>query len=230
MSKRSIIFSFILFTTFAGAGDPMPKPRLMPTDLERDLALSALPTHLREGAGYFLLKEDGFKEAKTPDNGFSCLVRRSVSGQNRSDLIIPVCYDTEGTEAVIPVILKEAQLVAEGKSGESIQAEIAMGFRRGMFRPFQKSGISYMLSSVLELPGPKGTILKYLPHYMFYHPFSDNQAVGGTNDRFSGLPFIIDGGPHGMIILPAGKLEIDAIREEQTDLMQRVESFKKAGT
>ena len=50
----------------------------MPVDLERDYALSALPSHLRKGASVYLLDPaKGYYIAQKGTNGFICFITRT---------------------------------------------------------------------------------------------------------------------------------------------------------
>lgn len=89
---------------------------LMPEALETELALSAAPEHLRAGATVMLLRESGYVEARKGSNGFTCLV-----GRSRPKAVAPMCYDVEGSRAIVPLIVDQAAMRARGESEESIR-------------------------------------------------------------------------------------------------------------
>jgi hypothetical protein len=81
----------------------------LPRDLEIQLALSALPAHLRENATvYVLTPGKGFEVARKGTNGFHALVARTGDDafrgswpltQYRDDILYPISFDTAGATA-----------------------------------------------------------------------------------------------------------------------------------
>src|SRR5262245_56322825 len=68
----------------------------MPRDLETEFALSALPGHLRGGAGVLLLDPaKGYVPAQPSKNGFTCVVERTDWHRVdfRNDIYTALCYD-----------------------------------------------------------------------------------------------------------------------------------------
>src|SRR5581483_3751909 len=71
----------------------------MPADLETELAISALPAHLRAGATVYLLDPmKGYYVGRQGSNGFICFVDRTdwEWGELRNDDYAPMGYDAEG--------------------------------------------------------------------------------------------------------------------------------------
>jgi len=62
-----------------------PQYPLLPRALEIELALSAAPTHLRDGATVWVLDKSGYAIAKKGANAFTCVVSR------RAGDLFPVC-------------------------------------------------------------------------------------------------------------------------------------------
>jgi hypothetical protein len=195
---------------------------LMPEALEVELALSAAPPYLRDGATVLRLTDEGYVEARKGDNSFTCLV-----GRSQPNAVAPMCYDAEGTRTVVKRILDEAAMRARGESEAAIAAAVEAGFRSGKYEAPARPGISYMVSAVQELPGPDGTIRPFVPHLMFYAPNLTDQDVGG---RSSGPVFINQPSPHGMIIVPLGLEEQKAVHQEQRALVERVRAFLDQST
>src|SRR5215467_8375830 len=74
----------------------------MPTDLETDFALSALPPHLRENATVYLLEPTkGYYMARKGTNGFSTFVNRTEWEHVEfvPDLYEAISYDSAGSKA-----------------------------------------------------------------------------------------------------------------------------------
>ena len=79
-----IILAAAVFSIMAGAADrqarndAMTKIEPLPRDLEIQLALSALPPHLRDHATVYVLNPDkGLEVARTGANGFHAFVART---------------------------------------------------------------------------------------------------------------------------------------------------------
>src|SRR3954452_10817107 len=85
----------------------------LPRDLEIQLALSALPPHLRDGATVYVLNPDkGFEVARKGSNGFHAFVARTGDDtfrgswrlkQYRDDILYPVSFDEAGSRAQMRV-------------------------------------------------------------------------------------------------------------------------------
>jgi hypothetical protein len=203
-----------LIPAVAIASGPIP---LMPEALEMELALSAAPAHLRDGATVLRLTDEGYVETKKGGNGFTCLV-----GRSQPKAVAPMCYDAEGTRTVVALIKDEARMRARGESEDAIAAAIEAGFRSGQYEAPGRPGISYMLSAVQELAGPDGIVRSFVPHLMFYAPNLTDEDIGGQQ---GGAVFINRPAPHGMIIVPLGAEEQQAVRENQRDLVETVRAF-----
>ena len=200
-------------------------PELMPRDLEVDLALSALPTHLRPEAGVWILERGGYAEVRGSTNGFTCLVRRmgAVPGPF-FDSMIPICYDAEGTATLFPAVLDETKLLEEGYTFEEVASRVAEGWEAGTYN-LPGPGVSYMLSPVFRAMGPNGSFT-YVPHVMFYGPHKTDKDVGANGDRFDWVPFVqAPGFPSAMMVIPVGEKEREAIIADGAQLIRRVEEF-----
>ncbi len=210
----------------AGAADPLP--RLLPEALETKLALSAAPERLRGEAGLHVLRRGGYAEAKKATNHFACFVVRTVPrfDVQSADALIPICYDDEGMRTIAPMHFEIAKLREQGSSSAEIREQIQAGFAAGTFGAPQRTGMSYMISPILNLPDGEGGVWNYPPHFMFYAPGLTNAAQDTLPDREGGwLPWINNEGPHGMIIVPLGQTERDMVREQEAKLITQVEAF-----
>lgn len=95
----------------------------MPKDLEVRLALSALPPYLRSDATVYVLDPTkGYVLERQGKNDFTCFVERTdwVRADYRNDLLIPECFDAEGTKTIVPVSLAargdDSRDVPQGRS------------------------------------------------------------------------------------------------------------------
>jgi hypothetical protein len=174
---------------------------VFPENIERELAVSAAPEHLRAGVTVYVYGAKGFTKAQTGTNGFTCLVNRDGFFYG-SPAFKPTCWDAEGATSYVPVMLRVAELLAAGKSIEEIRAEIDAGFKAGRFHRPRRTGIAYMLAGDVNLESSTGKIVSqaFPAHYMIYAPgvtsadlgYSAEAARAGTN-----LPFIFRSGAGG---------------------------------
>jgi hypothetical protein len=176
------------------------RPELLPREREIEMALSAAPAHLREGAGVYVLEQTGFAKVRDTRNGFTCAVNR-----DHPKALKPTCWDQEGTRTILPKVLRVGELLMKGQTLEAIDRDIAEGFRTGRFRPPSRPGIAYMLSGEIRNVGPTGEISSFPPHVMFYAPNLTNADIGITPEvlkQYPTFPFIAYTGPHGYLIIP----------------------------
>jgi len=186
---------------------------ILPRDLEMRLAVNALPPHLREAAGILILGETGYVKVKDTANAFTCIVSR------RGGNFYPVCFDEEGTRAILPAYMDDVTLRLKGESAESVERHMAEGFAQGLYRPPARPGIAYMLSPATYLLRD-GKLTRTVAHVMFYAPYLTDADIGGVMGK---SPFVDRPGPHGMIIVPAGQKERDAALAESHQLVEDVE-------
>lgn len=195
---------------------------LLPRDIEIDLALSALPEHLRAEATVLALERGGLVEARTGTNGFVCMARQSgVFPGPFVNSMVPICYDRVGAETLVPAVLDEVRLLEQGMSAEQVTARIEAGWESGAYTP-PTAGVAYMLSSAFRIGRPDGSRGSYIPHLMFYAPYLSNEGIGSNGNQFGYVPFMqVSGLPTSMMVLPVGEKERESINEAQADLRER---------
>jgi hypothetical protein len=175
-------------------------PELLPQDKEMAIALNAAPEHLRSGASVYVLKENGFVLARKGTNGFSCIVNRDHPLNQK-----PTCYDAEGSETILPKVLRFGELLMRGVPLDAIKAEIAEGFRTGKFISPRRPGVAYMLSGdIKNYNASTGKVESFPPHVMFYAPNLTNEDIGSNGNFEPGLPSIAYQGPQGFMIVVMG--------------------------
>ncbi len=184
---------------FESPDDPPP---LLPREREIALALSAAPSRVAEKATVLVLERNGYVKARQGTNGFTCLVERD---HPRS--LYPICYDAEGTETMLPVSLRMAQLQRQGKKKEEIDRDIAEGYRTGRFRAPRPPGVAYMFSTEGRFPDPTSSrVTGWAPHAMFYAPYLRSADIGalGEGQMVRRLPTVLnEGRPDAYIIVTA---------------------------
>jgi hypothetical protein len=189
-----------------GATSPQPLPELLPREKEIELALSAAPEHLRQGAAVYVLERNGFVKVRESTNGFTCIVNRDHPLNQK-----PVCFDAEGTATVLPKILRVGELLMQGVPTSQIDNEIEEGFRSGKYISPRRAGVAYMLSGDIRNYNPHtGKVESFPPHVMLYAPNVTNADLGTTREALAkdpSLPFVAYQGPQGYIIVLAGGKE-----------------------
>jgi hypothetical protein len=193
-----------------------PQYPLLPRELEIELALSAAPKHLRGEATVWTLDKTGYSVAKKGTNAFSCIVSR------RAGDLFPVCWDAEGARSLLPLDFADAQMRLAGKSGTEIDAAVAQRFKTGDYHPPARAGIAYMLSPMRYRIDEHGVVSRTVsnPHLMFYGPNLTDTDIGGARGAFV---FINRVGPDGMMIVPVGDKEREAIVSDAQSLITQVE-------
>lgn len=159
----------------------------MPTELETQFALSAVPPTLRDKATVYLLDpKRGYALARQGTSGVACLVERTVWewADFRNDIYIPLCYDAVGTKAHLKVIMDTAALRAQGMGAAALKAEIENRYRNGTYQGPEKAGLSYMVAPLMRAVGPPDMKVHTMamPHLMFYAPNLTNEDIGAVPD------------------------------------------------
>src|SRR5512139_48407 len=199
----------------------------LPRDLEIQLALSALPPHLRDNATVYVLNPDkGFEVARKGTNGFHAFVARTGDdafrgawplSEYRDDILYPISFDKAGAEAQMRVFFDAAEMQAKGTPPGELKKIIKDRFKTGYYKAPERAGISYMLSPILRTywnPEESNSVVTAnIPHVMYYAPNVSNEHIGGGKP--GGMyPFVIMPGPHGYMIQLLGLTERAAINKE----------------
>ena len=211
----------------------------LPRDLEIQLALSALPPHLRDNATVYTLNPDkGFEVARKGTNGFSALVARTGDDgfrgawpltKYRDDILYPVSFDQAGAKAQLRVFLDAAEMQARGTPPGDLKKIIQQRYKTGYYKAPERAGISYMLSPVLRTyfdPDKSDSIITInFPHVMYYAPEITGEDIGAG--KLGGMyPFVILHGHHGYMVQSLGQMERAAIDKEYEGMLARLCSIK----
>jgi hypothetical protein len=164
-AQAIIVILGLLLSFTAGAENKqspkgMNKIEPLPRDLEIQLALSALPPHLRENATVYNLNPDkGFQVARKGTNGIHTLVARTGDDafrgswpltKYRDDVLIPISFDKAGAKAQMRVLFDIAEMQAKGTPPGKLKRVIKERYKTGYYKAPQRVGIAYMLSPILE--------------------------------------------------------------------------------
>src|SRR5262249_40586629 len=116
----------------------------LPQDLEIQLAVSALPPHLRDNATVYVLNpEKGFEVARRGTNGFHAFVARTGDDtfrgswplkQYRDDILYPISFDEAGTSAQMRIFFDAAELQAKGTPPEELKKSIQERYKTHYYK------------------------------------------------------------------------------------------------
>jgi len=166
-----------------------------------------------DGAAVLVLESGGYVKVRSGTNPFTCIVSR------RGGNFYPVCFDEEGTRTILLAFADDAVFRMKGSTEQEIEQKLAEGFGDGRYRPPLRPGIAYMLSAATYMVHA-GKLARVPPHTMFYAPFLTNADIGGVVGKSA---FVDRPGPHGMIIVPSGQKEREALMSESQSLVDEVE-------
>ena len=192
-----------------GSGSQSRSLELLPREQEVELAVSAAPEHLRKAATVYVFGKQGYEKVRSGTNGFTCLVNRD-GAQSGDNTLRPTCWDMEGSNTIVPVMLRVGELLAQGKVAADIKSDIDAGFSDGRFHEPRKTGIAYMLSGDIkqfDVKTGKVVLREFPPHYMIYAPGVTNADIGMTREGYKinpSLPGVYagySGGSHTAYII-----------------------------
>jgi len=251
-----IAIAGLLFSLTASAENKqtlkeMKKIESLPRDLEIQLALSALPPHLRDSATVYVLNPDkGFEVARKGTNGFHTFVARTGDDtfrgcwpltEYRDDILYPVSFDAAGVKAQMRVFFDAAEMQAKGTPPGELKKIIKERYRMQYYKAPERAGVSYMVSPILRTyvnPDESDDVrTANLPHVMYYAPYVSNEDIGGKppSIQFAGYrmnvggfyPFVIMPGPHGYMIHFLDLTERAAINKEYEEMLERLCKIKE---
>jgi hypothetical protein len=247
-AQTSIVIATLLFSLAASAEDkqtPKAMDRIepLPRDLEIQLALSALPPHLRDDATVYVLNPDkGFEAARKGTNGFHAFVARTGDDtfrgswpftKYRDDILYPISFDAAGVKAQMRIFFDAAEMQAKGTPPGELKTIMKKRYKAGYYKAPERVGVSYMLSPILRTyvnPEESDSVATIgIPHVMYYAPYVSNQDIGGEKP---GIPppiylFVIMPGPLGYIVQLLGVTERAAIIEEYGDMLAKLCTMKE---
>jgi hypothetical protein len=251
-----VVVAVLLFALAAGAEDiqtpkAMNKIEPLPRDLEIQLALSALPPHLRDNATVYVLNPDkGFEVARKGTNGFHAFVARTGDDTfrgswpltaYRDDILYPISFDAAGAKAQMRIFFDAAEMQAKGTPPGELKKIIRERIKTGYYKAPERAGVSYMLSPILrtyENPDENDSVYTAnVPHVMYYAPNVSNEDIGGTPPSIhivgyrmilhGRYPFVIMPGPLGYFVQFLGMTERAAITKEYEEMLGKLCKIKK---
>jgi hypothetical protein len=179
------------------------QPPLMDRQREIALALSACPPSIAGKAAVYVLEKSGYVKVRESQNGFTAIVQHLFPAS-----VEPLCMNAESTRTHLPLVLKVAELRAQGKRPEEIKRFVDDAFAKGVFQPPSRTAICFMLSTENVVPNDKGVVEPFPPHVMFYVPYLTNAELGagtGSDGNPTGPAFVArEGTRDAVIIVPIG--------------------------
>ena len=220
------------------------KVEALPRDLQIQLALSALPPHLRNDATVYTLNPDkGFEIARKGTNGFHALVVRTGDDAMQGswpltkypdDILYPIAFDSAGAKANLQVFLDIAEMQAKGTPPQQLKGLIQQRYKTGYYKAPERAGVAFMLSPILRTydnPDESGKVsTASYPHVMHYVPNVSEKDIGAvkpTAEQPSPFPQLIHHGPHAYLVQARGAAESETIVKEYREMLTRLCNIKK---
>jgi hypothetical protein len=157
---------------------------LMPNESsEIELARSAAPASIADGAEVMVLGRKGYSIAVKGSNGFVFMVERSWGATtDETDfwnprVRSPVCFNPPAARSFAPIFLMKTKLVLAGKSKTEI-VETTNSALDGKNLPVLEPGsMCYMMSKQQYL---NDRAMSWHPHLMFLVPGDEAKSLGGN--------------------------------------------------
>src|SRR5437879_10368386 len=153
---RTILFVVVLallvsLTASPQSAEKTRKLEPLPRDMEIQLALIALPPHLRDNATVYVLNPDkGFEVARKGTNGFYALVARTGDDTFRGswpletfrdDILYPISFDEAGAKAQLKVFLDAAEMQAKETPPEQLKKIIQQRYKTHCYKAPERAGV-----------------------------------------------------------------------------------------
>jgi len=167
-----------------------------PQAVQMAIARAAGPA-VSADATILVLGPEGYVNAQSGSNGFTCLIERS-----RPDTMAPQCFDAAGTDSSVRVLIFIEEKRARGVREPEIATAVADGYRKGTFVAPRRPGIVYMLSDYNYLLDPETHEIVHFPgHLMFYAPYLTTKDIGTG----PGAPYLTNPGhpDNLLVVVPA---------------------------
>ena len=162
---------------------------------EIELARSAAPKSVSDGAEVMVLEPEGYTTAVKGTNGFLCIVERSWGAatddpefwnpKNRA----PICFNASSRKRVLSIYLMKTKLVLAGKSRGEIAQAVASALDRKEVPGLEPGAMCYMMSKQQYLNDDGKN---WHPHLMF---FVEGDAASSWGANLSGSPVIATNDP-----------------------------------
>ena len=174
---------------------PLDQYLIADRDSEIELARSAAPKSISDGAEVMVLGPDGYTTAVKGTNGFLCIVERSWGAATddpefwNPKIRAPICFNSMARNSVVSTYLLKSRLALAGKSRAEISREVAAALERKEVPGLEPGAMCYMMSKRQYL-NDRG--VHWHPHLMF---FVAGDAAGSWGANLPGSPVIAANDP-----------------------------------
>jgi hypothetical protein len=152
-------------------------------DSEIQLARSAAPASISDGAEVLVLGRDGYTTAVKGGNGFVCLVERSWAKTTddpefwNSKVRAPHCLNAPAAKTYLPIVLLKTNLVMAGKSRTDIAQAVKSALDLKKLPALEPNAMCYMMSRQQYLSDGD---VHWRPHMMWYVPGDAVESWGAN--------------------------------------------------
>ena len=150
---------------------------------EIELARSAAPASISDGAEVLVLTRDGYVTAVKGGNGFVCLVERAWAKSTDDSefwnpkVRAPHCLNAPAAKTYLPIVLLKTKLVLAGRSKMEIARALKAAWERKELPTLEPNAMCYMMSKQQYLSDDD---MHWHPHMMWYVP-GDSAKSWGAN-------------------------------------------------
>jgi hypothetical protein len=150
---------------------------------EIELARSAAPASVSDGAEVLMLGPKGYTTAVKGTNGFLCIVERSWGAATddpdfwNPKVRAPICFNPPAARTFVPIFLMKTKLVVAGKSKTEIVETTASALDNKELAGLEPGAMCYMMSKQQYLSDRD---MSWHPHLMFFVP-GDAAKSWGAN-------------------------------------------------
>jgi hypothetical protein len=172
------------------AAAPLDQYFIPAKDSEIELARSAAPASIADGAEVLVLTQDGYVTAVKGGNGFTCLVERSWAKSTddaefwNPKIKAPHCLNTPAARTYLPIVLMKTKLALAGKSKMEIGRTLKAALDNKELPTLEPNAMCYMMSKQQYLSDDD---THWHPHMMWYVSGDSAQSWGAN---LAGVPAI----------------------------------------
>ena len=173
------VLLFCLVPQLRAQADKAPYPAMAPLSqylipdkaAEIELARSAAPPSVADGAEVMVLGRDGYTTAVKGANGFLCIVERSWGAATDDPQFwnprvrSPICFNPPAARTFAPIFLMKTKLVLSGKSRAEIVRATASALDKKELPAIAPGAMCYMMSKQQYLSDRDKS---WHPHLMFF--------------------------------------------------------------
>ncbi len=157
---------------------------------EIELARSAAPASISDGAEVLVLTKDGYVTAVKGGNGFVCLVERSWAKSTddaefwNPKVSAPHCLNAPAAKTYLPIVLLKTKLMLAGKTKMEIAQTLKAAMENKELPTLDPNAMCYMMSKQQYL---SDSDTHWHPHMMWYVP---GDSAKSWDANLPGVPVI----------------------------------------